>query len=336
MWQLSFPSKDKWRLEMNLKHRYIFLIFSVILTGCSTTDSAVFVTKTSIAVIDVDSTPGNVSFAYDRIEGFFGPNYKNGAVPSVVGAMKTDGEIINPTIKQLYATGKAATLVVDPEALNYEDEGEDKLMGKRKALIFATSTSLGFKIGISTSNPTFTLGYKRKEASYIPIHKGDGENGDKYSSVLASIDTTIKTNAEEKTFENGQFFATGKAAKLLAIQPYIKEAFKNSAKSALDPYDTNFSSQVEIHSNLTRCSFNLNEAEWKEVINKGVTEDLFSDLDEALMMSLNKYTKSKSSDDLLSLLRLYSEAIAGGIDPADDYTKRLKSHENLVCNLARA
>jgi len=331
---LSLANKDKWRLEMNLNHRYIFLIFSIVLTGCSTTDSAVFVTKTSIAVVDVDTTPANVSFAYDRVEGFFGPNYKNGAVPSVVGSITTDGKIINPTIKQLYATGEAATLVVDPSANTYpdSDQEEDKLIGKRKALIFATSTSLGFKVDISSSNPTFTLGYKRKEASYIPIHKGDEGDEEKYSSVIASIDTTIKTSTSENKFENGQYFATGKAAKLLAIQPHIKQAFEKSGEEALNTYDINFTKQVAMHSNLTKCSFNLKETEWKEVIEDGIKKGLFSGLDKELTASLEN---NKSPEDLLGLLKLYTEAISGGVDPTNEYTEKLKSHEKLVCNLAR-
>ena len=133
-------------------------------------------TKSTIGVVDVESTTGTVSFAYDREEGYFGPNYESGAVPSVVASMRNSGDIINPTIKQLYATGEAAVLVVDEDATDYTPGDSDKLIGNRKALVFGTSTSLGFKIGLTNSNPTFTLGYKRKEASYIPIHKSTDSN----------------------------------------------------------------------------------------------------------------------------------------------------------------
>ncbi|MEH6385762.1 MAG: hypothetical protein V7780_14225 [Colwellia sp.] len=321
---------------MEFCNKYILftLCFSLFLSGCSTTDSAVFVTKTTIAVIDVDSTPGTVSFAYDRVEGFFGPNYENGAVPPVVASMKTSGEITSPTIKQLYATGEAATLVINPDAIGYQQSSDDELVGGRKALIFGTSTSLGFKFGLSNSIPNFTLGYKRKEASYIPIHKGTDGNSDKYSSVLASIDTTITTDIDGNEFENGQYFATGEAAKLLAVQPYIKDAFKNSAESALGSYDENFSKQVENHSGIIRCAFNLSEEQWKSVIDNGIAANLFSDLDDTLVSSLKQFSASKSADDLLKLMKLYSEAIAGGIDPTNDHSLLLKTHENLVCNLA--
>jgi hypothetical protein len=328
-------------MELCNKFSFFALCFSIFLSGCSTTDSAVFVTKSTIAVIDVDSSPGTVSFAYDRVEGYFGPNYKNGAVPPVVASMRTSGEIINPTIKQLYATGEAAILVIDKSAKTYpkNDDGkldDDKLLGDRKALIFGTSTSLGFKIGLSNADPTFTLGYKRKEASYIPIHKGADGTGDKYSSVLASIDTTIKTDVDGNEFENGQYFATGQAAKLLAVQPYIKRAFKNSATNALGSYDEYFSKQIENHSSITRCAFNLKEEQWKSVIDNGIAANLFSGLDDSLVTYLKQFSTSKSADDLVILLQFYSEAIAGGIDPTNEHSLLLKTHENLVCNLTRS
>lgn len=323
---------------MNLRDKFVFftLCLSFVLSGCSTTDSAVFVTKSTIGVVDVDSTPGTVSFAYDRVEGYFGPNYENGAVPPVVGSMRTSGEIINPTIKQLYATGEAATLVIDDKATTYTKSDDDKLTGERQALIFGTSTSLGFKIGVSNSNPTFTLGYKRKEASYIPIHKGANGAEDKYSSVLASIDTTVKTDVNGNEFENGQYFATGEAAKLLAVQPYIKGAFKSSAKSALGSYDENFSKQVQNHSGITRCAFNLKSEQWQSVIDNGIAANLFSGLDDALASTSKQFSLSKSADDLVILLKLYSEAIAGGINPTNEHSLLLKTHEDLVCNLARS
>lgn len=315
---------------------YLILLSIFSISGCSTTDSAVFVTKSTIGVIDVDSTPGTVSFAYDREEGYFGPNYESGAVPPVVGSMRSSGEIINPTIKQLYATGEAATLVVDESATDYTPGDTDKLIGERKALVFGTSTSLGFKVGVTNSNPTFTLGYKRKEASFIPIHKSPNNDEEIYSSVLASIDTTITTDANGNEFENGQYFATGEAAKLLATQPYIKKAFRDRAKSSLESYDEHFSKQVQFHSGVTRCAFNISPTDWKSVIDGGIAANLFAGLDDSLKTALDKYTKSKSSEDKITLMQLYSEAIAGGINPNIEHSLLLESHEKLVCNLARS
>ena len=314
---------------------YVSVGLAIILSGCSTTDSAVFVTKSTIGVVDVDSTPGTVSFAYDREEGYFGPNYESGAVPPVVGSMRSSGEIINPTIKQLYATGEAATLVVDESATSYTAGDTDKLTGNRKALVFGTSTSLGFKIGVANSNPTFTLGYKRKEASYIPIHESNGSGGDVYSSVLASIDTTITTDESGNSFENGQYFATGEAAKLLATQPYIKSAFRDRAESSLDSYDKHFSKQIQNHSDVTRCAFGLTAEDWKSVIDSGIAANLFSGLDDELAQALSDYTSTRAGDEQVALMQLYSEAIAGGINPTAEHSVLLKSHEKLVCNLAR-
>ena len=201
-------------------------LLAIFLSGCATTNEAVFVTKTSISVAEIDTTPSELSFGYQRIEGFYGPNYENGAVPPVVAFLSSNGGIFNPEIQQIYATGDAARIVTgedpDPNAV------EDKLQGEKKSLLFGTSTTLGFKLGVTESNPTFLLGYRRKEASFIPIHDKEGGE-EKYSSVLASIDTRIGTT--DKEFKNKQFFATGEAAKNMAAKEYMRTGFNNQDKT---------------------------------------------------------------------------------------------------------
>jgi len=64
--------------------------------GCATgADRAVFVTKTSVSILDIDSTPPGLSIAYDRVEGFIGPAYQSGGAPPVVGIMKSDGKLVS-------------------------------------------------------------------------------------------------------------------------------------------------------------------------------------------------------------------------------------------------
>ena len=81
------------------------------LTGCTTPDAVLFVTDTSIG-INVESKPPTVSVAYDRTEGFVGPRYDNGAIPPVVASLQTGGNVFNPKIRQVYATGTAAVRAV--------------------------------------------------------------------------------------------------------------------------------------------------------------------------------------------------------------------------------
>ena len=309
----------------------------VITTGCSTTENAVFVTKSSISIVDIDKTPASLTFAYDRTEGFFGPNYENGAVPSVVGFISTDGQIINPKIKQLYATGEAADIVVDPTRTTYTTNNEaDTLIGAREPFLFGTSTTFGFKIGITGADPSLTLGYKRKEVSVIPLRKGKGEAADVYSSVLASIDTSVDSNfsvdGENAEFENGQFFATGKAAKILASQDYMKKLFKDRAKSSLEVFDELFNEQVKYQLSISKCSMNIDSKKWQTVIDSGTASNIFPDLNESIQVALSKYKASGKAEDQLSLIKLHSAGISGGIvGSTPEYSVLLKAHKQLVC-----
>lgn len=310
----------------------VAMLSTLLLAGCATED-AVFVTKSSISVLDVDGTPGSVSFAYDRVEGFIGPNYANGAVPPVVASIQTDGKIINPKIKQLYATGDAASIVVNPSVTEYAATDKDNLVGERKTMLFGTSTTLGFKLGFARDNPSFTLGYKRKEVSYIPLrHFGEGQP-DIYSSVLAGIDTTVDKENNKFKFENGQFFATGESAKQLAAQSYIKDIFKRRTEDTLAAFDQGVASQSALHSDILRCAFNLTPEQWEKVVNDGKNANLFAGLDDELASLATQYKEGPNAENKLALLQIYSEAIAGGIDPESDKRgEAMQAHKESVCN----
>lgn len=70
------------------------LIASVLLCGsCSVTkDNAICVTKTSFSLLDVDTTPGGVSVAYDRVEGYAGPHFVCGKVFAVASYIAVPGQ----------------------------------------------------------------------------------------------------------------------------------------------------------------------------------------------------------------------------------------------------
>lgn len=202
------------------------------LAGCASSDHVLFVTKTSLG-IDLDSKPATASIAYDRIEGYVAPRYANGEIPPVVASIKSDGNIFSPRIRQIYATGNAAVIATGGTVT-----GESPPMkGTRKLMFFGTTTTTGLKVGFTTEvlPDSFTFGFKRKEFSYIPLATvGTGaDEHDVYPSVLASIDTAANVSTTGKRDDvkltNSQFFATGKAATLLADSRTIRESFTSLA-----------------------------------------------------------------------------------------------------------
>lgn len=140
------------------------------LSACTTTDEVVFVTKSSLSIVDIDSTPSEVSLGYQQVEGYFAPAYENGAIPPVVASIQTDGSLFSPQIRQIYATGDAANILAGNTS-DYDptDDAAAVLEEDKRGMFFGTSTTLGFNVGVTRETPSITIGYKRKEASYIPL-----------------------------------------------------------------------------------------------------------------------------------------------------------------------
>jgi hypothetical protein len=316
------------------------LAVSVVLAACSSVDEAVFVTKTSLSVVDIDSTPPDINFAYGRDEIFFGPNYSNGSSPPAVGSIRSNGAIFSPEIKQVYATGDAAVLVVDPAGVYAPKNGEDELKGDKRPMIFGTSTNLGFKIGITKELPSVVLGYRRKEASYIPLQSQGEGKPETYASVLASIDTTFGQDEADPVFSNAQYFATGEAAKVLASQPYFKSIFRAEAQSALAQFDISREKFNELQAAISLCVFNLDREMWRSVLDNAIASRLFAlddgEPDQAEVDAVNNaysvYRSSGTADDRVELMAEYVFALNAGLRPEDaSYSVLLQAHERLVC-----
>ena len=228
--------------------RYLCVGLMVAMGGCATEKSVVFVTKTSLSVLDVDSTPYNLSIAYDRIEGYVGPRYEDGTMPPVYASIQSDGGIFTPRVRQLYATGNAAVIaangadvqarcipVADPKNdINAANNCTEKFSSsqKPKPMFFGTTTTTGLKIGTTGNLPdSFTFGFKRKEFSYIPV--GTIGGFDYYPSVVASIDTAAVVSVEESAvkLDNTQFFATGTAAEHVAYN--LRSVFASRGQQSL-------------------------------------------------------------------------------------------------------
>jgi len=218
----------------------VFLIGSAvtILAGCaSPSETAIFVTKTSFSLVDVDTAPAGVSVAYDRVEGYAGPRYNNGEVFPVVSSFETRGRLFDREIRSIYATGEAANIVTTldnsgKKAENARQEDKKPMCNQGKAMFFATGTVVGLKIGFVDGTPvpsSFALGYKRKEASLIPVEPGCEP------AVLGTFDnsTGVESNSTSARFDVQQYFATGSAAVNLASDHSIKSRFKANAAQAL-------------------------------------------------------------------------------------------------------
>ena len=206
---------------------------ALALAGCANDRHVLFVTKTSIG-IDFDSKPAAASLAYDRVEGYIAPRYNNGEIPPVIASVKSAGAIFNPKIRQIYATGDAAEIVLKASGRGTEAK---KLEGNKELMFFGTTTTTGLKVGFASGllPDSFIIGFKRKEFSYIPLGTvGEGFTAyDVYPSILATINTQANVGKDEAELSNSQFFATGNAARLLAANAAISDRFVDIAKEAV-------------------------------------------------------------------------------------------------------
>lgn len=219
-----------------------WILLATTLAGCAAPEStAVFVTRTSLGV-DVDAAPTTVSFGYNRAEGYLGPRYDSGTIPGVAGAFHTDGGLFNRKIRQTYATGKAALNATSAVGKPAEAE-EEYFSGDRKGMFFGTSTIIGVNMGFgdTAAASSFTLGFKRKELSVIPVSGSVTSTitaGTEtktvthiFPSVFARFDNTTEAKtANDSTLDIHQFFATGLAAQRLANDADVKREFIAEAK----------------------------------------------------------------------------------------------------------
>ena len=192
----------------------LLMTLAALAAGCGT-PGAIFVTKSSLAIADFDSTPAEMSIAMHRVEGFIAPRNRNGDTPPVLAHIRSNRAYMYPEVEQVYATGTAAErLAGDFESNNSECDNCD---GERKVtpVVFTTSTTLGFRIGVSTDNIVdgLVLGYRRKEMSFIPVLAPDNGGSYRYPSLIAAIN--IKQPGMS-AYKSCQGFATGTAASKLA------------------------------------------------------------------------------------------------------------------------
>lgn len=298
------------------------------LAGCATKD-AVFVTKTSFSVLDVDATPAGISVAHDRVEGYFGPRFDNGHVYPVTGYFHATGSGMQREVQQVFAGGEAATVVLGatpgtPASVNCDDARD------HPPLLFATGTTLGIKLGFAENTvvPTsFVFGYRRKEAAWVPVSKTC------QPSVLASLDSSATARGEagdpKLNAGVGQYFATGAAAVLLATDGLIRGTFKRQAQKAVGNV-AEFNSREAVHNQLTldifTCASKVPDTKFDSVV---------SNADElGVLTSAGDAAQIRAGVDAKDRLGRYARLLRLRNGDDDPRTVALGIHKTKVCKLA--
>lgn len=260
---------------LHLSRMMCLIVCGATLSGCST--SAYFVTKTSLAIVDVDSTPGGASIAYDRVEGLSAPLNDNGTLPPVVAKIQTDGNLLKAKVKQIYATGDAAEMIA---AGSVKSKSAGK--GDRQAVaFFGTSTTTGLKVGFSPAGvpDSFLLGFKRKEISVVPSLRKGSDGNYVYPQLLAALDTNARAAPNnEAGLDICQSFASGEAAVELAKA--TRDGIDSlscggaSTKELLGDYYQSTARQTETKAGILMCYSGVSEpdrtAVWEDAARLGV------------------------------------------------------------------
>jgi hypothetical protein len=324
---------------MRMTFRTALAMILLPLCGCGTMkNTAVFITKTSFG-LDVDSKPPSASISYDRVEGFYSPRFSNGGLPSVAGAIQTDGSFFDRKIQQVYATGPAASIVTD-HSVPVKGAPTD-LSGEREPMFFGTTTTTGLKVTFEElALSELTVGYKRKEVSIIPLGKESGKDiaGTMqyvYPSVIATLDNgyKVKEKATEAAFaEDGdnfivaQYFATGLAAENLAHDPTVQAQFKFLARDSLQQSKaTQQKLQQTAALKALQCLATLKDDQLKFVRLNAASLKIFRP--EKLAEDLQKASAQ-------AFRTAYIEQVMTADPESPEFTGRLEGHQAYVCTLA--
>ena len=235
---------------------------AAVFAGCAGYNHTLFMTKSNVG-LDFDSKPPTLEITVSRKEAVIAPSFEGGQTPPVLASFKPDvgagGGFANffLGVDQAFAGGDAAVAMsalyttngAPPphtrtnfnSALNlskppkYTDPFRRVAKpGVTRPFIFGTDTTLGLKAAWTGTGGQFPdtvrLGFNRKEFAWAPISMTSVSNGGatnyqiKMPSFLATIDSRIETGNSNGSISALQYFATGDAATLLAMQPVPREA----------------------------------------------------------------------------------------------------------------
>ncbi|RTL39339.1 MAG: hypothetical protein EKK53_17385 [Burkholderiales bacterium] len=292
-----------------MRHALIPLLTSAaLLAGCANSQNVVFLTKTSMG-IDVSTEPSSASIGYDRFEGYVGPRFDNGAVPPVAASFETNGQLFGRAVRQVYATGEAARVVTSAGSA----APAPAPTGDHKVMFFSTATTVGLKLGFGSTGSTdnFTFGYKRREASVIPITQGQ------FPAVVATIQNDVTADTRTGTeFGVQQYFATGDAAVAVAGLRPVKGMF-------LRRFDA-----------LDQSRHALAAASCLAALGDGDLPRVWDNADRRKLLKAPLDASVLKSRPAAQARDLYITALATPNEADQDWTDALGRHKDFVCALA--
>lgn len=345
---------------MNPERRILLAAaLALSVTGCA--DGVLFVTKTSLSILEADTKPAGISIAYNRIEGYLGPTSESGEAPAVLGYFGSDGSIFAPKVQQVYATGNAARILVDANQrctpAKIDDPG--------RVMFFGTSTSAGLSVSFTANAPvpdSFVFGWRRKEFSLIPLSVASEDytckddagkelgkivKGQKYyPATLASVNSarSVTLPGGNVTLTDQQYFATGHAATGLAAMPEVKGQIRTLSKGVFSDYYEAEQAQRAEAVVLAACYAGLRPADrpkvWDEAGRLGLYQDAAGDDTNALLQAAFKQSVDAQGNvtepaRLARADRIYVRAVVtapGGSDPAR--LRLLGIHKKTICDLS--
>lgn len=240
----------------------VLLLAAGLFAGCAGYNHTLFVTKSN-AGLDFDAKPPTAEISIARKEAVIAPGFEGGQTPPVLASFKPrvglDGGFANffVGVDQTFAGGDAAVAMsrlYDSKETPTDIAAYDSRLpltqppkyrnifqrvagaGETRPFIFGTDTMLGLKVawsGVGGQFPdTVKAGFNRKEFAWAPVtlitEPNDAGSATNYSakmpSFLATIDSQNTAGVDRAGIEALQYFATGDAATLLAMQPEVRTA----------------------------------------------------------------------------------------------------------------
>ncbi|MBR0680153.1 hypothetical protein GXW74_06620 [Roseomonas eburnea] len=264
----------------------LLLAGSPLLSGCIGSDRIAFATVDNIGIA-IESTPyPYVDIGFSRTEGVVQPVFEDGRVSAVAAAGAHDVPVVAPLSVAhvaVFAGGPAAASVARASApadaptpgtrggADAPPPAEDRSAGaacirerptgwdgrqlpengRSNPLIFSTTTSIGFRIGLPPQNatsgvpvPNVHLGYRRAEVAVAPVFGQPGGcsqalagsaqpntyqvNSPNFIGVFRSGQATAAPQPGAPvggSFNVGQVFATGAAAGHVARTVAVRNAW---------------------------------------------------------------------------------------------------------------
>lgn len=249
-----------------------------MLTGCGTGSRLIFTTQTAagLDISGINGTSPKVALAYSRHELAFVPRKQDGSSHSVYGGLDADIRFKIPPeyiIKQVFATGDAATnaanngvgksdggppATVITNAVNigpkpYTGRLTDRIdsfspIGRPppSTLAFFTGTKFGLHVsyGREELSPNALIGYRRTEATLIPVPDPSQEVRPVYADLEINStqhESTNKTESPKPSRLGGvrirQSFATGQAALIVSSKPSVQQKLRDAASVPIERVD---------------------------------------------------------------------------------------------------